>query len=467
MAIIGIGLLACLQLAGTRSRMIARSQAWNACMPILEAGIEEGLTHCTFNNINRMTTCGWSLSGGAYVLTNKLGDGYFVTRISPINTNNYEIVSTGFHRLPGQTNYVARTVRVTAEFKGAYFATFVVRKNVDLKGNNLYTDSYDSTDPAKSTNGAYDPAKRGDGGDIACTEGLTDSLNVGNADVFGHVLTGPLATVAKKAGGVVGSLGWHSAGNTGIEPGWWVEDLNINLAPAGTPFTNGFAPPSGKIDTTISVNTVTDKNGNIVSTDTTTNTQLILGNTTKSDSTKTITTTDDRGTKNKADDLTISSEVTITSAVYDYILDDGEFVISQLRKNVLVMGDASLYVTDSIGFSGSESIKIISGASLKIYTAGSDSVFNDILNENISPLSFQYFGLPSNVTLTLKGDPNGWSGVVYAPNAAFKLSGQGKLHGSIVAFSAQLSGNAAFHYDQALGKVSPARGYVVTSWTEL
>src|SRR5262245_60078045 len=203
-AIVGIALLACLQLAGARSQMIGRSQAWNACIPILEAGIEEALTHCTFNNVNRMTTCGWALAGDAYVLTSTLNDGYFVTRI-PTNSN-YEIFSTGFHRLPGQTNYVSRTVRVTAKFEGACFATFVVRKSVDLKGNNLYTDSYDSSDPSKSTGGFYDPAKRGDHGDVACTEGLTDSLNVGNADVYGHVLTGPQATVAKKAGGVVGSL---------------------------------------------------------------------------------------------------------------------------------------------------------------------------------------------------------------------------------------------------------------------
>ena len=50
----------------------------------------------------------------------------------------------------------------------------------------IEVDSYDSTDPAKSTNGAYDPAKRQQNGDIA-TDGQI--IDAGNAYIYGDVLT--------------------------------------------------------------------------------------------------------------------------------------------------------------------------------------------------------------------------------------------------------------------------------------
>src|SRR5438045_1973298 len=57
---------------------------------------------------------------------------------------------------------------------------------VDLKNQNIVVDSYDSTDPTKSTNGLYDAAKRQENGDIATDGQLIDA---GNAQIHGDVAT--------------------------------------------------------------------------------------------------------------------------------------------------------------------------------------------------------------------------------------------------------------------------------------
>src|SRR5213593_2450133 len=67
---------------------------------------------------------------------------------------------------------------------------------VNLSGNNLTTDSFDSADVTQSTNGKYDAGKAGDKGDVVSNSGLVNSVAVGNADVKGHVSTGPNGTVS-------------------------------------------------------------------------------------------------------------------------------------------------------------------------------------------------------------------------------------------------------------------------------
>src|SRR5205085_4990268 len=57
---------------------------------------------------------------------------------------------------------------------------------IDLTNQNIVIDSYDSRDPAKSTNGLYDAAKRQENGDIATDGNL---IEAGNAQIYGDVST--------------------------------------------------------------------------------------------------------------------------------------------------------------------------------------------------------------------------------------------------------------------------------------
>jgi hypothetical protein len=56
-----------------QNQMTARSQVWNQCIPILEAGIEEALTHCNLNYETNMLSNGWQDLYGQYAKTNWVG----------------------------------------------------------------------------------------------------------------------------------------------------------------------------------------------------------------------------------------------------------------------------------------------------------------------------------------------------------------------------------------------------------
>src|SRR5690349_19619234 len=113
-------------------------------------------------------------------------------------------------------------------FSQSLFGGAIMTKHsIDLLGNGVYTDSYDSSDPTKSINGTYNSAwYSGDKGDIICNGGILDSVNVGNADIYGHIHTGINCPVSIGFNGGVGAHAWLAA-NVGFEPGWVVQDANF------------------------------------------------------------------------------------------------------------------------------------------------------------------------------------------------------------------------------------------------
>src|SRR5262249_62152418 len=134
----------------------------------------EALAHCNADYETNMTKNGWTLSGSRYALTNWLEDSYYEVTIS---TNlPYEIISKGYCPMGGGAAYVSRTVRVMTKTRGLFTSAIIFMDSLDMNGNNVLTDSYDSTDPAKSTLGAYDPLKAGDKGDVSFMGGLADTL---------------------------------------------------------------------------------------------------------------------------------------------------------------------------------------------------------------------------------------------------------------------------------------------------
>src|SRR6185503_9062650 len=60
-AIIGVALAAYLRVIISQNSYTVRSQVWNACMPIVEAGLEEGMAH-----INDTTDTNWNDNGWAW-----------------------------------------------------------------------------------------------------------------------------------------------------------------------------------------------------------------------------------------------------------------------------------------------------------------------------------------------------------------------------------------------------------------
>src|SRR2546426_1020684 len=101
--VIGIALVSYLTLVANQNRSTYLSLSWNSCIPVMEAGVEEALTHIYHNDTTQLGNNQWTYSDGLYHKTNYLGDDgskYHVT-IQPIDPPL--IVSTGYYPAPGNT----------------------------------------------------------------------------------------------------------------------------------------------------------------------------------------------------------------------------------------------------------------------------------------------------------------------------------------------------------------------------
>jgi hypothetical protein len=116
-----------------------------------------------------------------------------------------------------------------------------------LNGNNTLIDSYDSTDPAKSTGGQYDVSKAGDAADIAFMGSLA-SLGIGNGNIWGKMFTSPTGIITTGPNGALGSEAWNQGGSNGVEPGWHSTDLNYTFVDVKKPFAAGLPPTSGTVN---------------------------------------------------------------------------------------------------------------------------------------------------------------------------------------------------------------------------
>jgi hypothetical protein len=386
--VIGVSLGSYLALVSSQNKSVMRSLAWNAAVPAMEAGVEEALLHLWhYGTTNSYFGAnGWSLKAdGWYQKSVSLGNDFgYVVRIQPVEPPN--IMATGLAPAPlgslalGTTtssiltaardvnNFVRRSVRVPTRKDRLFAKAMVAKGQIDLQGNSVQTDSFDSTDVRFSTGGRYDPLKRKDNGDIATNSGLVDSLNVGNAKIMGEVSTGYGGSMALGPEGAVGDALWVSSGRYGIQPGHSSSDMNIDFPSVNTPYTSGAIPPSGTVD----------------------------------------------------------------GVDYDYVVSDGDWYVSSIRGKVLVTGNARLYVRDSIDLKGEDQVKIQPTGSLDLFMAGSKATIagNGVLNETGSALGFRYWGLDSNTELKLAGDA-AFTGVIYAPEAAFYLGGGGETTRSV------------------------------------
>src|SRR6266478_3349379 len=100
----------------------------------------------------------------------------------------------------------------------------------------------------------YDPKKSGDKGDVASNDTIIDAVNVANANIYGHVATGPGGTIYIGSNGGIGEHSWQK-NNTGIEPGgtpaWVTHDSNFTFPTIAMPNTSGYlTPTSGNVVTT-------------------------------------------------------------------------------------------------------------------------------------------------------------------------------------------------------------------------
>lgn len=258
--ILAVSVASYLSLVQHQNRMSVRSQCWNLAIAIVEAGIEEGLQHLNENEENLQSN-GWAKSGNLYSRDETLSDGSrYTTIIDMTSSRNPSVTARADVSMPGlfqpmaaaigvtqsDSASVSRAVRVRCSKNALFTAALVSRHAIDLKGNGVYTDSFDSSDPAKSANCRYDKNKfSGDRGDIASIGGIIDSVSIQNANIYGKVHTAPNQPVSIGSNGGIGPHGSQAGTIAEAEAkGLLLRDANFTFPDTALPSTAGLMSPS-------------------------------------------------------------------------------------------------------------------------------------------------------------------------------------------------------------------------------
>ena len=226
-SLIGFLIFAYLYLVRTQRALTARSQAWNSSLTLAEAGLEEALAQLNPGvpapPVVDRTANGWGAAASGFygpmsrTLTN-LGAYSAVISVDPLPV----LYATGYVSVPSIPATLSRAVRVTTTNAALFTVGMAAKYNIDLKGNNINSDSFNSANTNLSTGGMYDSTKASTNGDLASIQGI---VNVGNANINGSVLLGPTASETQLKNGYV------SGGVT--------NDFNVDFAdvvlPAGAP----------------------------------------------------------------------------------------------------------------------------------------------------------------------------------------------------------------------------------------
>ena len=404
-AIIGTMLGSYLVLINSRNQAAMRAMAWNAAIPVLEAGIEESLTHLN-DDKGAPSANSWQtalLYGNRYYWKSRtLPDGsyYSVTNFN-VTTPNPVIRSAGYVPAPFHAGqYISRIVEVTATNPPSLFSRAIAANGMVTLSGNAVVDGFNSAGFASALDAYNTPSNRNADGGIATDSSASPAINVGSAHVVGSAVTGPGGTV-QVSGGSVGGLNWTG---TGAEPGMTDNTMNVHFMDNSKPIGTYLAP------STVS---------------------------------------------------TGGSNVTVLSTgMYQA---SSAMISNDKSTPIVVAGKTTLIVPGDFIVSGTGYVYIEPGASLTLYVGGRASISGGgVVNATGLPSNFTYIGLPGNTVLNYSGSA-AFIGTINAPEANLNLGGNAQLYGAVICNTFTSSGGSSVHYDKAL------RGggiFTITSWKE-
>jgi hypothetical protein len=428
--LVAIAVASGLNLVSRQNYSVARAHSWNSAIPVAEAGIEEALTHLTDDT--NLTANGWvskTYNGGTVYRKDRAVSGGGSYKVMIDNAGASPVVySQASIPAPLGKGSLVRTVKVTTTPKTIPGPVGIVTKQQINLGSDFLIDSYNSTDPNKSTNGLYDPKKAQAHGDLATMSASAGQLLLADSKIFGHIYT--TATGGYTGPGTHGMVGDQTfqsdpANQGKIEAGYYSNDLNITIPDVKLP---------------------TDGNGNPIVFNSLLSVNQIVG-----------------------------------GVLYAYVFDTGNYQFpsgTTLKGKVLVTGTARVYMPSDgrIQFGSGDVINInATGASLELYNASTtDVVMKDVSNSSGIPSRFTYYGLPttagSKLTMTGSG-ALAYAGVINAPNQNMVLtganSGNQDFVGAIIANNFTMSGHTYMHIDESLFGSGAGAIPVINSYAEI
>ena len=299
------------------------------------------------------------------------------------------------------TPRATRTLEILAKPLSPFRRGILMDTQFNMSGGVI--DSFDSSDPTKSTSTLYDAAKRQSNGDVGVND-TGGASNLGDSFVYGDVsYSGPAITNTSNVQGTVST------------------PFSDPIDPVAVPTWTSFSATPNKITTTMS----------------------LTGGTQSSP------------TRFKVSTLTYSGGETLTLAPhavgaesYVEIWVTGDFKSSGTSQIILKPGvHVTYYIEGDITATGTT------------FVNESNVAANNTLNVVTQPP-----GIKRSVTFTGGGD---FIGAINAPGSDFTLSGNASFSGAMIGKTMSVKGGASIHYDEALARADgEGGGYQVMSWVE-
>lgn len=439
-AIMGVTLASYLIMTQSQHRSVVRSQVWNTSMVLTEAGVEDGLAMInkysgSFGNLHLWTNAvsvssdNWTLLGNntyharRYVSVDGWGTNYYDVYITNLNDRPFVTASgvaswnpaaaatpMAFFATAGANttstgNRVAkRTVSVMTRPDPLFAVAMAAVSTIDMNGNGIVTDSFDSADPNHSINGLYPFGQISmvkSNGDVCTLATIIDSISIGNANINGKAKTGPNGTV--------------EVGPSGYVTGGVDDDFNVKFPEVKLPSPfNPFPVPNASI-------TINGK--------TYTHTILTSG------------------------DYFLQGE--LTSSLYIHTNINVRLLIN---SNVRLTGSG-----DEIKIGSDSEVKIyMRGSSFNVSGNG---IVND--NGNASSLYYYGLPSNTAINFGGNGGFVGAIYAPQAA-FSLGAGGKDKKDfiGASVTKSVKMNGHFNFHYDENLRNIGPSRGYIPIAWAE-
>ena len=437
-AIMGVTLASYLIMTQAQNTSVARSQTWNAALAATEAGIEDGLALINkysgnFDDIrlwtNTFASDNWTvLTNGQYYVkryldSNNWGTNSYEVFINNTSNSSPTLTAIGYIQWNGAyassapQSYFAtagnntpapaaqmskRQVTVQTSLDALFAVAMAALQTINFNGNNATTDSYDSGNPSYSINGLY---PMGNPSMIRSNGDVCTDFTIANSVNVGN------ANIKGKA--KTGPNGTVAVGPNGYVTGGIYNDFNVQFPSVTLPSATWVPVPN--------------------------------------------------------------NNVTVNGVTYPYaITSSGDWWLNGTSSKVYIASNVvcRVYCSGNVSLTGNQDqIRVASGARVKWYQGGTTFSIkgNGIVNNNGNPASFSYYGLPANTSVTFGGN-GGFTGSIYAPNADFSLGGGGNntsdFIGASVTKTVTMNGHFNFHYDEALRRIGPGRGYVPTDWKE-
>ena len=418
MSVLAMGLSSYLTLNLNTARQAQRAFQQAAAFNLAEAGAEEALW--CFNRAAAGATDawnGWTTSGTAawrpftdFALGSATGRVQVHVDQTSLSAGTRPTVvvkaTVSSPGVPDVTRYISASLRRRSRFTNGLLA----RDAITFSGTNTSVDSWDS-DPdnnAATAPVAYGTSVRNDGGIVASLSVQSRAVLVNQADIWGYVHTGGAAPEVGVNGSVTGR---STPSGVNVDPARVSTDFSASLPDVTTP-TDG--TPVASLGATLGTAGTT--------------------------------------TRWRTSSLSLNGRQTFTV--------DGNVTL------ILTAGSGAR----ALDVTGNASVIISSGASLTIYTEGNIQIAgNGLANSNPQPISCLIYGTNTSSggqSIHIAGN-GALRAAVYAPNAEVRINGNADVMGAVVGRTIDLTGNAAFHYDEALGDFVADMPFGPENWREL